>query len=63
MPDQEIADLLTEIVRLQRQVSDLTAVVEHLFTLASSVQRFSEQQEIAFKEIPKLLEHIRKPDV
>jgi hypothetical protein len=32
LPDPEIADLLTDIVRLQRQVSDLTAVAERLFT-------------------------------
>ena len=55
MPNDEIGDLLTEIVKLQRKVSGLTHVAQHLFVLASSNQRFTEEQETAFKEIPKLL--------
>jgi hypothetical protein len=61
--EPEIEDLLTDIVRLQRQVSDLTAVAEQLFALVSNTQRFTEQQETAFKKIPKLLEHVRHPEV
>lgn len=54
-------DPLTEIVSLQRQVSALIEIVEHLYTLAGSTQRFSDQQESAFQEIPKLLEHAKNP--
>ena len=54
-------DPLTEIVSLQRQVSALIEIVEHLYTLAGSTQRFSDQQEKAFKEIPKLLKHAKNP--
>ena len=50
---------MTEIVKLQRKVSGLTLVAQHLFVLASSNQRFTEEQETAFKEIPKLLEQIQ----
>jgi hypothetical protein len=51
MPNDEIGDLLTEIVKLQRKVSGLAHVAQHLFVLASSNQRFTEEQETAFKEI------------
>ena len=41
MPNDEIGDLLTEIVKLQRKVSGLTHVAQHLFVLASSNQRLT----------------------
>ena len=61
--DSEISDLMTEIVRLQRQVGALTAVVQHLYTLTGTVNRFTDQQMTAYDEIPELLEHIRNPGV
>jgi hypothetical protein len=62
MADSEIGDLQTEILKLQRQVAGLTKVAEHLFTLVGSTQRFTEQSDTAYREIPKLLEHVRHPD-
>jgi hypothetical protein len=62
MADEE-NELMTEIVRLQRQVSVLTEIVEHLFTLTGSVQRFTDASEEAHKEIPLLLKHLKNPDV
>jgi len=51
MADEE-NELMTEIVRLQRQVSVLTEIVEHLFTLTGSVQRFTDASEEAHKRSP-----------
>ena len=55
-------DQLTEIVKLQRQVSALIEIVEHLYTLGASTQRFNDQQETAFKAIPQLLENAKNPE-
>jgi hypothetical protein len=59
----ESDDIMTEIVRLQRQVAALTELSQHLFTLAGSVQRPLDKHEEAFQAIPKLLEQLRNPDV
>jgi hypothetical protein len=63
MPDDEIADLLTQIVKLERKVSDLTLLAQYLFALVYQTQRITDQQETAFKEIPKLLERLQQNEI
>ena len=55
-------DEMTEIVKLQRQVSTLIEISEHLYTLAGSIQRQLDKHEEAFQAIPQLLEHAKNPD-
>jgi phage shock protein A len=56
--DRELSNQLTQVVELERKVAALSRIVKELFVLVSSTQRFSEQQEDAFKmlrrEIPDL---------
>jgi hypothetical protein len=41
MPNDEISDLLTQIVKLERKVSDLTLLAQHLFALVHQTQRIT----------------------
>jgi hypothetical protein len=43
MPNDEISDLLTQIVKLERKVSDLTLLTQHLFALVHQTQRVFEK--------------------
>jgi hypothetical protein len=56
--DRELSNQLTQVVELERKVAALSRIVKELFVLVSSTQRYSEQQEDAFKmlrrEIPDL---------
>ena len=63
MPNDEISDLLTQIVKLERKVSDLTLLAQQLFALVYQTQRITDQQETAFKEIPKLLERLQRNEI
>ena len=63
MPNDEISDLLTQIVKLERKVSDLTLLAQQLFALVHQTQRITEQQETAFKEIPKLLQRLQQNEI
>jgi hypothetical protein len=60
--DTELSNQMTEIVKLQRKVDTLTALMEIFFAFTSSgIQRFSDQQENAFQKIPELLKELREP--
>jgi hypothetical protein len=59
--DSELSSQLTQIVALERKVANLTAITQDLFVLCSSVQRFSDAQENAFKAITERLKH-REPN-
>jgi hypothetical protein len=49
----ELSNQLTQIVELERKVATLNRIVKELFALASNTQRFSQQQEDAFKMLSK----------
>jgi len=46
---------LKQIQALEKQVSDLKTIVRNLFVLCSSIQRFSDRQENAFKSLEEQL--------
>jgi hypothetical protein len=60
--ETDLSDQLTQIVALQRKVDTLVALMENFFAFTSSgIQRFSDQQENAFRKIPELLKELREP--
>jgi hypothetical protein len=56
--DKELSSQLTQLVALERKVADLIAIAQDLFVLCSSVQRFSDAQEKAFKAVSERLKHL-----
>jgi hypothetical protein len=61
MADEE-NELMTEIVRLQRQVSALTEIADKLYILSQDPQRFRPETETAFQAIKPLLDHTKNPN-
>jgi hypothetical protein len=58
--DGEMSKQLSEIVALERKVSVLTQIIQNFFVYCSSIQRFSQPQEDAFRRIQDLLKQLEQ---
>jgi hypothetical protein len=74
MPDDTLTNLTHQVDRhegelerdgkdieaLKKDISTLLLLLENLFVGVGAVQRFSQEQEDAFKKIPELLKEMRQ---
>jgi phage shock protein A len=56
--DDELSEQQTQIVNLERNVAVLATIVSNLFAMCSSVPRYTEAQETAYKAVEEQLKSL-----
>lgn len=59
--DDELSEQQTQIVNLERKLSELTETVKNLSVVCATVQRYTEEQEKAYKAIEERLTSMMNP--